>query len=143
MAAASARALLLLMLACGCSSASLAPGLSEASRHFALASTRGAPPRGRLDAPAQRTSLPPQERLRSVASLRGGFVGHWVRAATRVTAGVVGTGGSTIWRLIKLQALVVLLATVWPIPLVIFFYWLMYTWFGCEGTSMIAFTGLR
>jgi hypothetical protein len=70
--------------------------------------------------------------VRKLGSLRGGFV-----------VGAVSYVARSAWRLLRIQLLVLAVVQVWPIPFVLFFYWLMHTWFGSEGTSMIAFSGIR
>lgn len=74
---------------------------------------------------------------RRLIALRGGMLGSQMFART------VASTIQVAWRMLRLQLLVLALATVWPIPFVLFIYWLMHVWFGAEGTSMIAFTGIR
>jgi len=69
---------------------------------------------------------------RLLRRLRGGMVFWAARKALHL-----------VWSVIKLQLFLMAFSFLWPVPLVVFFYWLMYHWFGCEGTSLIAFTGLR
>lgn len=71
-------------------------------------------------------------RTAGVMRTRGGSASSAVQRVARLALNVL-----------KLQLLIVLSVSFWPIPFALFFYWLLYVWFGCEGTSMVAFTGLR
>jgi len=75
--------------------------------------------------------------LGRLAAARGGALGLGLLGAA------VASAVRSVVRLLRLQLLILALATVWPIPLVLCIYWLMHVWFGAEGTSMIAFTGIR
>ncbi|KAJ1617346.1 hypothetical protein T492DRAFT_1100491, partial [Pavlovales sp. CCMP2436] len=91
----------------------------------------GALPRPLLARSEACCALPPAGR--KLAALRGGALG----------VGLVGGALRAVWGVLRLQLVVLLLVTFWPIPIALFFYWLMHAWFGAEGSSMIAFTGIR
>jgi hypothetical protein len=93
----------------------------------------GAPPLPQLAPGGDACSALPPAGRGTLAALRGGALG----------AGLVGGALRSVWRLLRLQLVVLLLVTFWPIPVALFFYWLMHAWFGAEGSSMIAFTGIR
>ena len=111
--------------------------LSTAQGGSAMAAERAPAHRAALVAPvaATRTAVLPSaapKSMRKLSAMRGGFV---VGAVSRVAR--------LAWRLLRIQLIILAVVQVWPIPFVVFFYWLMHAWFGSEGTSMIAFTGLR